>query len=177
MASFGAQELITACSNCTIHFRDYADIKTGSLYEVMDEKWDAPARACGNWVLHDPCTSRTFPAMQKAVRSLLAKAGCQFKEAPGSGPDAKCCGMGGLVAYTDANWAGELSKMRADELGGDLVTYCASCREAMRPYDRDGLHVLDLLFTKDLDAAKKEEAHGAADTKANQLKTRELLSR
>ncbi|UWG98737.1 (Fe-S)-binding protein [Dehalobacter sp. DCM] len=176
MASFRAEKLITACSNCTVHFRDFTDVSTVSIYEVMDENWDNPARDAGNWVMHDPCKSRTFPEMQQAVRSLLAKAGCQVQEPADSGADAKCCGMGGLVAYTDADWACKLAKERADELGGDLVTYCASCRQAMRPYDRYGLHVLDLLFTADLDDAKKAEAHGAADAKKSQLKTRELLS-
>jgi len=176
MQSFGATELVTACSNCTMHFRDFTDIKTVSIYEVLNEKWDEPARDCGTWVMHDPCKSRSFPDMQKNVRSLLEKVGCQVIEPINTGADAKCCGMGGLVGYTDADWAGGLSKQRAEELKGDLITYCASCRQAMRPYDRFGIHVLDLLFTKDLNAAKIAEAHGAADAKKSQLKTRELLS-
>ncbi|MEA4807273.1 (Fe-S)-binding protein [Acetobacterium wieringae] len=176
MAEYGATELVTACSNCTMHFRDYSDIATVSLYEVMNEKWDSPAKKCGTWVMHDPCKSRTFPEMQKAARELLKKAGCDVKEPDNTGADAKCCGMGGLVGYTDADWAGALSKQRAEELGGDLVTYCASCRQAMRPYERNGVHVLDILFNDDLETAKQADAHGAADAKKSQLKTRELLS-
>jgi len=177
MEKTGAGELVTACSNCTAHFKDLTDIRTVSLYEVMDAAWDTPVEgAHGTWVMHDPCKSRNLPAMQDAARSLLAKAGYEVSEPVNTRGETRCCGQGGLVGYTDAKWAGELSKERADEITGDLVTFCASCRQAMRPYDTPGLHVLDLLFTSDIDTAKMAEPHGAADAKASQLRTRELLA-
>lgn len=177
MKELGTEKLVTACSNCTIHCRDFADgLKTISLYEIMEEKWNAPADgAGGSWVLHDPCKSRSLPRMREAARSLIKKSGHSFTEPSENGDETRCCGMGGLVAYADAKWAGKLNKIRADEIDGDLVTFCASCREAMHPYDTPGVHLLDLLFTSDLAAAKAKAPHGAADAKNNQIKTRQLL--
>lgn len=179
MAKFGATELVLACTNCAKHFRDCTEgINTKSLYEIMENDWDTPIEnAHGKWVLHDPCKSKSFPQTQHAVRALLAKAGYEVVEPAKSGADTRCCGQGGLVAYTDANWAQRLSKIRADEIGGDMVTYCASCRQAMRPFDRPGVHILDLFFTEDIDVAKMTEAKGTADVKASQIRTRELLSK
>lgn len=177
MEKYGAQELVTACSNCTLHFREYSNgIETVNLYSIMDEKWTAPVEhAQGEWVLHDPCKSRTMPEMQEAARSLIQKAGYQFSEPKPKGKRTRCCGMGGLVAYTDAKWARKLNKVRAKEIKGDLVTFCASCREAMHPHGTPGVHLLDLLFNTDLDAAKAKEPHGMADIKTNQMRTRQLL--
>lgn len=177
MKNYGATQLVLACTNCEKHFRDCTEgVEIISLYEIMDKAWQTPlSNKQTQWVIHDPCKSRDLPKVQNAVRSLLKKAGYQVASPANSGAETRCCGQGGLVAYTDAKWAQELSKQRADEIGGDMVTYCASCREAMRPFDRPGVHVLDLLFTQDLDAAKMAEAHGTADAKANQKRTFELM--
>jgi len=178
MEKFGATDLVLACTNCTKHFRDCTEgVNTISLYEVMDNAWDTPrSDAHGKWVMHDPCKSKSLPQVQTAARSLLAKAGYVVVNPNHSGANTRCCGQGGLVAYTDAKWAEKLSKVRADEIGGDLVTYCASCRQAMRPLDRPGVHILDLLFAADVDAAKMVEAKGTADAKASQIRTHELLA-
>ena len=75
-----------------------------SLYEVMDEAWDAPvASAHGTWVMHDPCKSRNLPEMQDAARSLLVKAGYTVSEPVNTRGETRCCGQGGLVGYTDAS--------------------------------------------------------------------------
>lgn len=175
MASVGADTLVCVCPDCAHSFKEHTDIKTISLYEILAEKWEPDRKAEGTWVLHEPCKARHQPEYRGAVRTLLEKVGADWKEGPGCGEEATCCGMGGLVAYTDAKWQESITKDRANDLGGDFITYCASCLQAIKPQGQDGVHVLDLLFTDHLDAVKQTEAPGAAGVKANQLKTRELL--
>ncbi|MBQ6454313.1 MAG: (Fe-S)-binding protein [Coriobacteriales bacterium] len=176
MAQYGATQLVVICPDCMEHFRDDAHIDFVSLYEVMVEKGNFPKSGNGEeWMIHDPCKSRSFPEVQAASRKLAEMAGYTVTEPKRKGKRTVCCGQGGLIAYTDAAWAATQSKARADEfVGHDFVTICGACRESLAPYV-PGVHLLDLVFNGNLDAAKAKPANGLADKKANQKRTRELL--
>lgn len=174
----GVKEVIAACPNCIYHFKNYApQIKVLNLYEVMAEYW--PEGEAGNgervFSLHDPCKAGGDEGMQRAVRTLLERAGCQIENHTGINKNPRCCGQGGLVPYASMNFAAELSKQRAEELGDQVVTYCASCRNAFTSY-KPTVHLLDVLFTPDLQEAGTRPVHKPAETKENQalLKTRLL---
>lgn len=176
LKDMGAEKIMVVCPDCQEQFLETTDIPTVNIYEVMEPLWKEnrdPAHK--TWEIHDPCKSRPFPEMQAAVRSLAAKAGYEVVEPKNSGKKTKCCGQGGLVAYTDGVWANKVQKERADEFDQDFMTYCGACRQTLKAQGLDGVHLLDLLLS-DPDEAKKIPAASNAETKSNQLKTKELLS-
>lgn len=173
----GAEKIMVVCPDCQEQFLESTDIPTVNIYEVLEPIWTENRNpAHKTWEIHDPCKSRPFPEMQAAVRSLAAKAGYEIVDPKNSGKKTRCCGQGGLVAYTDGEWANKVQKERADEFDQDFVTYCGACRQTIKAQGHDGVHLLDLLLTDDPDTAKLIPAASNAKTKANQLKTRELLA-
>lgn len=176
IAGMGAKELIVVCPDCQEHFLEASDIRVTNLYEVMEPLWAKELTVeQSRWMMHDPCKSRSFPEMQTAARSLLAKAGYEIAEPKRTKKLTKCCGQGGLISYTDGKWAAQMQKKRADELTEDYVTYCGACRQTLRSQGKEGVHLLDILFTTDLKTAKSVPANGTADTKKAQQRTKQLL--
>ena len=173
----GAEKIVVVCPDCQEQFLESTDIPTVNIYEVLEPIWTENRNpAHKTWEIHDPCKSRPFPEMQTAVRSLASKAGYEIVDPKNSGKKTRCCGQGGLVAYTDGEWANKVQKERADEFDQDFVTYCGACRQTIKAQGHDGVHLLDLLLSDDPDAAKLIPAASNSETKANQLKTKELLA-
>jgi len=173
-----ATEVIAACPNCIYHFKNYApQIKVTNLYEVMATYWpEGASNGNGALSLHDPCKARAEIEMQMAARALIERAGYQLERVAESGEDTRCCGQGGLVPYASMKFAGELSEQRADDVGEQVVTYCASCREAFAPY-KASVHLLDVLFNQDLQDASLKAVHKPSETKENQARLKsELLT-
>lgn len=176
LKDMGAEKIMVVCPDCQEQLLENSDIPTVNIYEVIEPLWTENRNPeHKTWEIHDPCKSRPFPEMQAAVRSLAAKAGYEITEPKNSGKKTRCCGQGGLVAYTDGEWANKVQKERADEFDQDFMTYCGACRQTLKAQGIDGVHLLDLLLS-DPDEAKKIQAASNAETKANQLKTKELLS-
>lgn len=166
----GAKEVIAACPNCIYHFKNYApQIKVTNLYEVMAAYWPDGEASNGKaaFSLHDPCKAREEGGMQKAARELIKRAGYKLEHIAESGENTRCCGQGGLVPYASMSFAAELSKQRAEAMGNQVVTYCASCRDAFSPY-KPSIHLLDVLFVQDLQEASTKPVHKPTETKNNQ---------
>ncbi len=166
----GAKEVIAACPNCIYHFKNYApQIKVTNLYEVMAAHWleESAGNGNGTFSLHDPCKARAEEGMQQAARTLIKRAGYQVECVAESGAGTRCCGQGGLVPYASMSFAAELSKQRAEALGEQVLTYCASCRDAFAPY-KPAVHILDVLFNYDLRDASLKPAHKPSEIKENQ---------
>ena len=184
MDACGATELLLACTNCARHFTDDSDIATRDVYGILAADWgsyegEETTSACqiDDLVIHDPCKSRFFPDTQHAARDLLQKRGYVPSEPKNTGDRTLCCGQGGMVAYTDYQWADTLGKARAEEIGGTLVSYCATCRNTLCYWGLQGAHVLDLMFL-DGDACQQALVAAAASDEeraANRQKVREAL--
>lgn len=178
LQAMGASELIVACPNCLYHFKRYApQFKVVDLYGVLADHWDQDLPSNGKVTvsLHDPCKARDEGGMQEAVRHLISRAGYDVKEPDETGPDTRCCGQGGLVPYVSMKYTAELSRERAEEFENEVVSYCASCREALAPY-KPSLHILDLLFNDDIHKAKAEAPHKLSKVKENQAALKEQLA-
>lgn len=170
-------KMVTACPDCTQRLAD-AGIETVSIYELMAPLWPESQRSGKTWVIHDPCKSRTNRGMQDTVRTLIKKSGDSFSEPSNSRKKTKCCGRGagGLVHYTDSSWAQKYREERCGELGGDYVTYCANCRETLNAGGIEGVHILELLFSSDLNECKSRPVLSDDERTANQKRTREMLA-
>ena len=99
--SLDSPKVITSCSSCRKYISNFSEkIQLISLWEVMDSssfKMPDKQKACDRSIaLFDPCSSRSFPQEQIAVRSLLRKM-CDFSELDCHGELAQCCGFGGLI--------------------------------------------------------------------------------
>jgi len=60
----------------------------------------------------------------------------------------RCCGMGGMVAFANLELSSKVTKSRIGEAHFDILTYCASCREAFAS-EKPAIHILDLVFNPD----------------------------
>ncbi len=154
----GARELIAACTHCLHTLNEFRpEIKTRSLYEVILELGLPPVpREEENavWHIHEPCGARHMPAVQDAVRGLVAAAGHRVEEMPHTRERTICCGAGGLVPAVDNPLAQKMTAFRIEEARHGLVVYCATCRAKFANAGRDSLHVLELLFNPHWPQAK-----------------------
>ena len=178
LKDMGVNEIIAACPNCIYHFKHYApEITVANLYEVMAVHWPEGSgmNGKGTYSVHDPCKAREEDEMRQAAEVLMQRAGFTVEHPIESGGETRCCGQGGLVPYASMKFAGELSQQRAEDLGEQIVTYCASCREAFAPY-KPSVHLLDLLFnSQDAQETAQKPVHKPSEVKKNQAQLKERL--
>jgi glutamate synthase (NADPH) small chain len=148
--NLGEPELIVACSTCLRMFRDYApEIPTRSLWLVLEERGlpESASSSVGEVLaVHDPCTTRSEPEIQAAVRRLLTNLGVSAEELSLGRERTECCGFGGLMQNANPDLAREVVRRRAERSGRDYLTYCAVCRDSLASVNKRALHLLDLLF-------------------------------
>ncbi|MFA4916767.1 MAG: FAD-dependent oxidoreductase [Syntrophales bacterium] len=179
MKGRGALEMIAACPHCYHIFHEHAtDIKLISLYEVIAEQGlPEGARLSANNVfsLHDSCNTRHEVQVQEAVRQLLKDLGCTIHEPKFSREMTRCCGMGGMAAFADFKLANKIITRRTREMPHDVVSYCASCRDAFAMVGKSSLHLLDLIFNSEWEQAKKNRPKQGPAKQKTQSELRERL--
>lgn len=154
IAEMGTPALITACPTCEKQLHA-AGVNTVSAWNMLAAgKMDA-REVRGEVAIHDSCTARHDTAMQDSIRNIVRSAGYGIAELPFSRGRTKCCGYGGLVFYGDREVAHAMIEERAAESPLPYVAYCSVCRDYLAKTGKEALHVLDLLFSPDIEAAKK----------------------
>lgn len=162
----GNPRIITACSSCHRLFKEQcADLPVVSLWTLLDQI-GLPPTAIGRWAeegsparslaIHDPCTTRDEAQVQQSVRRLLAQTGVRVADL-GDPALTSCCGFGGLMSFVNPEVADKTLDRRAEESDADFVTYCAMCRDNFARRGKRALHILDLLFGDDTDAAGRAD--------------------
>ncbi|MBI6871413.1 (Fe-S)-binding protein [Clostridium aciditolerans] len=150
----GAEEVITACQSCYVTFSKYGlNQKIKSLWTVFQEI-DLPKRSIdiGNnsditFTIHDSCPTRDVPDIHDSIRWIMNRLNYKIEEMKYIKEKTRCCGTGGMVLPVNPEISLKSIKKIADEANTDyIVTYCASCREAMLKGQKKSLHVLDLIF-------------------------------
>jgi glutamate synthase (NADPH) small chain len=148
--SLGEPRLILACSTCLRMFKDHLpEIPVISLWEVLDkvgEPSPLPMAVSEPLAIHDPCTTRSEPDIQSAVRHLLGRLGVPIEELTLSREKTECCGFGGLQQNANPELAREVVRRRGQRSSRDYLTYCAMCRDSLASTDKRALHLLDLIF-------------------------------
>ena len=151
LREYGVSTVLVACPNCHKVFANYAaPLKVRTVYEVFAERGlSMSARLRGEVTVHDPCPLRGAPAVQEAVRGLLAGAGLDVAEMRHSRSRTLCCGEGGAVSCAAPELSAAWGRKRRKEAGGRrVVAYCAGCAGFL---SRTGpaAHLADLLFSPD----------------------------
>lgn len=151
-----ATGIITACPYCyQLLKKNRPELNPVPLYTVLDEI-GVPAQKSAHHVpysIHDPCSTRNEPGIQESARSLLRQSGHEFVETEHSGRTTHCCGMGGMVYASDAEVGAAKTRRTIKEAKGEIVTYCATCREIIAGQEGQVVHLLDLIFNPSWKAA------------------------
>jgi NADPH-dependent glutamate synthase beta subunit-like oxidoreductase len=165
LAKQGAREVIVACPHCYQTLTEFLpEFETRTIYEVLNEVGlpagaSTPPSAIFN--IHDACGTRRSPAVHEAVRRLVLAAGHRYEEMAHNRERSICCGSGGMVPAVHPELARQMTAFRLSEASLDLVTYCASCRARFSGAGRPALHLLELLFNSDWQAAKAAPPPGS----------------
>lgn len=177
MSQLGASELIVPCPDC------YRTLKRASPRFELKSLWPVlaeigvpqlPQNVHHTFSLHDSCTARWEPKLQDSARELIKLSGHQLVELRYSRELTRCCGMGGLILPLNPLRVFSLTKERVAEARGDMLAYCAACREALAIH-KPTLHVLDLLFNPDWENAMRKPPNKPSVRKDNQSRLKSLL--
>ncbi|MBW2143637.1 MAG: FAD-dependent oxidoreductase [Deltaproteobacteria bacterium] len=178
VASLGAEEIIPACPNCfRVMSRFSSKLNPKSLYEVIWNDWDEGVintAKGGMFSLHDPCAGRFQTGPHDYVRQLIKWTGAEIEEMEHNREDTRCCGMGGMVAFTSPELAGTITKKRVEEASHDLLTYCATCQGALSA-QKTTLHLLDLIFNPNWREDKDLPPNKPPVKKENQISLKKQL--
>ncbi|MFH1625392.1 MAG: (Fe-S)-binding protein [Pseudomonadota bacterium] len=175
--NMGCSEMILVCPHCISSLKSFGvGFHIRSLYEVLAEiglpqNIEKDQRI---FSLHDSCKARWEKELQEAVRTLVSMLGHQVDEMEYSREKARCCGVGGSVPFVNSNLSGSMTNRRAGEAHHDILTYCASCREAFAR-KKASLHILDLIFNPNWNEDRLKPPNGLGTKKQNQAALRSSL--
>lgn len=150
----GAEEIITACQNCYTTMSEFSPKqKIKSLWTVipelglLDEMKDKGKSSDITFGIHDACPTRNNSDIHEGVRWIINKLGYKVKETVYSRENTRCCGFGGMTVPANPKLSQKVIKRSAEKSEEDyIITYCASCREAMTIGGKKSIHILDLMF-------------------------------
>mgnify|MGYP000877345132 CR=1 FL=1 len=151
----GKPIFILACSSCYEIFKKFLpEIQCISLWEIFD-KYGLPreSKRVTDYPLnlHDACSTRYNKKLQDSTRSIVTSLGYEIKEFTYSRERAKCCGYGGLVYFANREQAEEFVEDRKKESNGDILVYCAMCKDLFIRSGKRAYHILDLIFADDVE--------------------------
>lgn len=150
----GAEEIITACQNCyKLISENSPEYKVSSLWTVLkDLGIPEVSKNLGEdsdlvFSIHDACPTRFNTEIQDSIRYIVGELGYKVEESEYSRDKTSCCGMGGMVLPINQDIFDKISGTVAKKFKVDyIITYCASCREAMVRSGKKSVHILDLVF-------------------------------
>lgn len=174
----GSPRLILACSSCYQVFKSHLpDVELVSLWEVFT-RYGLPDKAPASTrrlVIHDPCTTRYERAMQDSARQILAQLGYEIGELPLNREKTECCSYGGLMWFANRTLAQQVIDRRIEASPLDYVTYCATCRDFFASRGKRTLHLLDLVFSSDLDRQANRPNPGYSGRHENRARLKRNL--
>ncbi|MDD5563179.1 MAG: heterodisulfide reductase-related iron-sulfur binding cluster [Thermoanaerobaculaceae bacterium] len=171
----GAEELITACPDCTHTLKTgLPELKITTVWEALAGRWSPPAlRAGARVAIHDSCKAHHEPATHDGVRALVASAGAVIEDVEYAREKARCCGNGGMIYPVDPKLAQRVIQRRAGESPLPMITYCAGCRSALASGGKESIHILDFLLNEgDLHTVARRKPTGSIARYANRLRTK-----
>ena len=177
--ALGRPKLVLACSSCYQVFKThYPGVEVVSLWEVLAAEGlpegAAPALSAP-LALHDPCSTRYEAGLQDSVRALLARLGVQVEELPLNRERTECCSYGGLMWLANPELAQETARRRVEAHASDYVTYCAMCRDFFARQGKPTLHLLDLIYNTDPNAAARKRGPDLSERRQNRARLKRRL--
>ena len=178
------KEVIVACENCYKTIKNNSpDIKVSSLWEVIS-KHGVPDRKKSYYEsldkafsIHDPCPTRNESKMHDAVRSILSELGIKVKEMEFTREKTLCCGSGAMIGVTSKELAMKQGEKRANQSTETcIISYCEECVESIRKGGKESIHILDLLFNKDIEETFDQEDINFINKWFNRYKSKRRIS-
>jgi len=177
--SLGAPKIIAACPTCLKALRDtLPEAEIISYWSVL-QVLGLPGGALATtriMAVNDPCAARHDVMLREDVRSLLDKLGVEATEPEYTGERTQCCGYGGLLSNANPELGHAVVEVRASGAADDFVTYCIMCRDMLAKTGKRTIHIHDLLFPGEGDAAARP-APGYSARRENRVRLKEKLLR
>jgi len=176
--ALGKPKLVLACTSCLRMFSTaLPEVETISSWQVFEEHNLFPAgRQYGRpLAIHDPCTSRHVDAWQDVVRTGLDAMGIVHHELEMSRDLTECCGYGGVAWLAHPELVQDILKRRALEDHADYLTYCVMCRDLLASQGKPTLHVLDLIYGKDLEQLARRKGPDTSQRHENRLRAKQKM--
>ncbi len=175
----GKPIFILACSSCVSNFVKYMnEIEYISLWEVID-KHELPKDSLSakglTLNIHDPCTSRHNDKTQESVRNIISKLNYKVSELKFSKDKTKCCGYGGLVYFANREQSEDFINDRINESPEDLLVYCTMCKDLFVSHNKKTFHMLDLLFSNNLEEAGMRKMPSLSERQYNRMMVKRKL--
>lgn len=172
--SVGKPIIILACSTCYYIFKTYLpDIKLISLWEIFNEKGLPLGIQKGEGkklVVHDSCTARDYANIYDGIRNMVSKLEYEVIEPKYTKQQTQCCGYGGLSYFANKEFSKFATDKRIQEKEGDYLAYCAMCRDLFVSRGKKTLHILDLIFGKDMEELSIKKGPTLSERRNNRLK-------
>lgn len=176
--ALGRPGLIVACPTCRATLAEGLPEASLSSYWSLLRTIGPPRGAVAaldvRLAVNDPCAARHDEALRQDVRILLRNCGVTPVEPALSGRTTECCGYGGLLVEANPELGARAARHRAEAASEDFVTYCAMCRNMLAKSGKRSLHLLDLLFPREVDPAARP-AVGYSRRRENRAHLRERL--
>ena len=175
---FGSPRLVLACSSCQRVFRtQLPEIETTSIWEIFaqyqlfptDVKYGRPL------AVHDPCSSRHETGWQDAIRTGLFTMQIDFHELEMSRNLTECCGYGGVAWLANRELVKDILRRRAGEDEADYLTYCVMCRDLLAGAGKPSLHMLDLMYGKNLEKKAMQRGPDYSQRHENRIRAKQKM--
>jgi len=160
----GKPVFVFACAYCMRLFGEFLpEIDTVSLYELLADfrengggftspEFTVSPTPPQTFAVFDPCASRYFPEMEKAVRKLAADLGAELTELPEKN---HCCGFGGHMRVANPELYDTIVSNRIAAGEEPYLVYCANCAETFSLSGKRHAHILDFIFPVNDDIGRR----------------------
>lgn len=144
--ALGRPQIITACPTCRKTLEGDFGETTDLWTLLLDIGLPPGVPAAGSYTIHDACGARDEKSSRDNVRRLLRRMGCEVVEPEFSGERSPCCGYGGLVQFSNAEVAEEMTRLCTRDVDGQRLTYCMNCRDRFTKAGSRAVHILELIY-------------------------------
>ncbi len=174
----GIRNVITACPSCHRIFDLHGgDLKTVSLYDILDKHPLSEEKGGGEIVIHDPCATRFNDKIHDSVRSVIKKTGYTVIEHKESREKTLCCGEGGAAGFIAPEHSDPWRESRKERAGERCtITYCAGCAGYLKKTTPVS-HLVDLLLEPERAITGKPKASISPFTYINRLLLKRKLKK
>ena len=153
------KEIITACPNCYKTIKSNSkNVKVTFLLDLIKEKGidekllNHYKDTKINFAVHDSCVIRGNECIYESCRYILDKLGINYIEFEKNRKNSTCCGS----IFVDDKKRLEQMKRRCEQASSDyIISYCETCTKTMLQGGKNSIHILDLLFNKEIIDNKK----------------------
>jgi Fe-S oxidoreductase len=179
LLGLGSPRVILACPSCSRAFkRHLPEVETVSLWELLAKEELGAAAAQEpqrTYAVHDPCACRYDTGLHEAVRRIARDLGCTIEELRLSRQKTTCCSFGGLQWFANNRLAKEVLQRRLQESGRDYLTYCSMCRDLFAAQGKRCLHLLDLVFEREIESRGMRPCPDWSQRRENRLQLRRMM--